>query len=183
MKFTTAWADVARQNVSLKFAVLALSLVSVVFGVTTAILAMKPPLIIDRSRVSRVTDASATKHTEAEIVAFVKEAVAQRFNTKTEGSDALISLDQRLLRSKEQDELGKRGMSQTMIVNTVKVSEKSVTVDADRLISVGKVRSAFPFPLTLTLATVDRSDINPYGLALVDVEQVKEEALNAKSHQ
>jgi hypothetical protein len=58
-------------------------------------------------------------------------------------------------------------MRQRVLVNAVTKNGDSLIVDADRIISVGSIRSAFPFPLIANISIVTRSQSNPYGLVLV----------------
>jgi hypothetical protein len=55
----------------------------------------------------------------------------------------------------------------------MKIEGSLVKVEADRLLSVGTIRSAFMFPLVVTIGTVSRTPSNPYGLELVGTESVK----------
>ena len=66
-------------------------------------------------------------------------------------------------------------MAQFIVVRGVKVTGTQAAIDADRLISVAQIRSAFPFALTVTVATTARTESNPYGLQLEKVEQPKAE--------
>jgi hypothetical protein len=176
MKFSVAWANVAAQNVTLKAGVTALAVSTLALAVTSAKLALRPPLIIDRACYSRtVTGISSPQHSNGEIETFVRDALAQRFNSDTGVTPGFISLDEERLRVVEQRELSSRGMSQKMVVNVVKVVGDQINVDADRLISVGMVRSAFPFPLNITLGTVNRTESNPAGLLLSKITQLKVE--------
>ena len=58
---------------------------------------------------------------------------------------------------------------------TFPLQKDGLTVDADRLISVGEIRSTLKFPLKVQLARVARSEGNPYGLQLSAVEEIKPE--------
>ena len=64
-------------------------------------------------------------------------------------------------------------MKQIVVVNKVELKDGKAYVDSDRLISVGKVRSAFIFPLILNLESVNRSINNPYGLRIKSVVEIK----------
>ncbi len=62
-------------------------------------------------------------------------------------------------------------MKQRILVNRIeKISGADVIIDADRILSIGPVRSALPFPLRLTLSSATRSRGNPYGLRLMQVK-------------
>ena len=119
-------------------------------------------------------------HTSVEIEAFVKEALRHRFDTDATPNAEFLSVDEFRLRAKEQDELQRRQMRQRVLVNGVTKNGDAITVDSDRLISVGTIRSAFTFPLTLTISSVTRSEANPYGLVLVKVTPVAQGGTNDK---
>ena len=70
------------------------------------------------------------------------------------------------------DDLKKKGMRQTLIVNSVTVNGDTIRVDADRLISVDKIRSAFPLMLEASVSRTTRTEDNPYGLLLTKVAPV-----------
>lgn len=173
MRFPNAWASIARENVALKWGVVALALVAVMLGTVLAFAASAPPVVIERGCISRELKRSPPAQTEAEIEAFVKEALAQRFNSEAVASSAYLSLDELAARDRDLRELENRKMRQRVLVNEVKREGGRVSVDADRLISVGAIRSALVFPLVLTLGTVPRTEANPYGLVLIQVESKK----------
>jgi hypothetical protein len=174
MKFTTAWADVAAKNVTLKIAVILLSLSTMILGVASAKLSLRDPLIIERSCFSKALSVASNQHTSQEIEAFVREALAQRFNSEST-EVFLLSSDEQTNRTQEEKEMNTRGMKQRLIVNSVKADGNTVQVDADRLISVGQIRSALPFPLTVIITTASRSQSNPYGLLALKVSPLKKE--------
>ena len=72
MKFTSAWADVVTQNLTLKVVVAVLGFCTIALSLTTAKIALKAPLLIERSCFSKATPvAEARQHTTSEIEAFV----------------------------------------------------------------------------------------------------------------
>jgi hypothetical protein len=110
-----------------------------------------------------------------ELENFVKEALHQRFDNDAVVMNDFISSDEISHREQEQKELNQRSMLQHVLLNSVEVKGNEVTVNADRLISVGQVRSAFPFPLMITLSTDIRSESNPYGLTVIKISEIKKE--------
>jgi hypothetical protein len=174
MRFTTAWAEVVSQNLTFKIVAGLLSLVAITLAVALVQASSREPLIIDRACVSRTVVSGNTERTAVEIQAFVEEALKARFNTEAEGKEGLLSPQELAFRKQEQENLKASQMTQKVIVNKVSVKKDSVNVDADRLVSVGAIRSAFIFPLSVTLTSVLRSELNPYGLLLSKVSQTKE---------
>jgi hypothetical protein len=169
MKFTEAWADVASKNTALKFVILILALCCIAFAVTTTRLALKEPLVIERACVSKAAIKGSPDRSASEVETFVNEAITRRFNSDAVTSDGYLSPEEDAGRKKDQQTLAAQGMRQKILVNSVKIDGNQISIDSDRVISVGSVRSALSFPLTATIATVPRSESNPYGLMLVNV--------------
>lgn len=174
MKFTHAWAAISAQNVTLKAGLFALGFCTLTLTVTTMRLALKDPLVIERGCASRaLAAAGGNQRSAAEVEAFVREAIAERFNSDSTPAPGFLSAEEEGQRTAEQKELSARGMSQRVVVNAVKPSGDTATVDTDRIISVGSIRSAFSFPLIIILASTTRSESNPYGLVLTKISQPK----------
>jgi hypothetical protein len=169
MRFTEAWADVASKNTALKYVVFVLALCCVTFAVTTTRLALKEPLVIERACVSKAVTTGSPDRTTTEVESFVREAISRRFNSDGLPSEGYLSLEEDAGRKKEQQTLQTQGMRQRVIVNSTKIDGNQITLDCYRIISVGAVLSALPFPLTATIGTMSRTEANPYGLVLVNV--------------
>lgn len=174
MKFTMAWANVLKENLNLRLAVLTLAFTTVSLGIVALRLALKQPLLIERGCHTGVLQTSDNGRTEAEITAFVKSALASRFDTDTADARTFLSDQEFHNRIAEQQELQKKDVRQRVLVNSVTVKGEAITVDCDRIISVGKIRSALPFPVQATVATQSRSEANPYGLLLTNVVAAKQ---------
>jgi hypothetical protein len=168
VKFSNFWAEILSQNNALKWGLLSVSIVCVVLATCLISIAAKEPLIIERSCFDKALAISPAKQTDEEVERFVREALPRRFDTQVLDSQVFLSADEYATRLKEVDEFSKKGMSQRILVNSIKVAENSVAVNADRILSVGSIRSALPFPLILKIKATDRSNSNPYGLILSD---------------
>lgn len=175
MKLINAWSQVTSQNVTLRFVICCLAICTFALAVCSVRLALKDPLVIERECFSRMLTPADPKHTAAEIENFIRVALPKRFDTRAQDAFAFLSPEERNFRNREQDDLSKKGITQRCFVNTVKVDGNAVTVDADRVISVGKIKSALAFPLTVTLASTDRTPANPYGLVLQRVSAINTE--------
>lgn len=175
MRFTHAWADVIAQNLTLKVVVTALSITTVTLGLTSVKLALKKPLVIERSCYSKAANLGSTEHSPLEIETFVFAALSQRFDTNAVVTGGYLSIEEELSRRQEQRDLVNKGMNQTVIINSVKIDGQKVFVDSDRLIAIGQIRSALPLPLLVNLSTTDRTEGNPYGLLIEKVSIVKKE--------
>lgn len=168
MKFNVAWDSVEKENKYLKVMVIGLLLVAIFLCVAVMNTAAQAPLIVERACMSRVLNPVNENPTDDEMKAFAEEAVPSRFNTTAKNSE-LLSLSQQGYRASEQDELEKQKMKQVVIVNEVMVEKDGLVIDADRLISVGEIRSTFKFPLKLGFKRTTRTEGNPYGLLLSEV--------------
>jgi hypothetical protein len=169
MRFPTAWADIASQNVTLKGVIAALSVSLITVATVAAKLGLKDPLVIERGCVSQTAKVVLAKTTDDEVKAFLKEVLPMRFTTSVQPRAAYFAPAQLKARTSEQDDLGKKGMRQTVIVNSITIRGDSVRVDTDRIIAVDKIRSAFPFPLDVSLSKTSRAEDNPYGLVLTKI--------------
>ena len=151
-----------------------LGTLSIVLGMITLRLTFKDSIIIERGCFSKATLPVKDEHSKEEIEDFLKESLSQRFNSDVQPVDGLLSPDEIRLRLVEQKEFSSRKMSQKIIVNKVDEAPDGFKVDADRLISVGEVRSAFKFPLIVKLESKARSYSNPYGLLVTTTKAVED---------
>lgn len=181
MRFTVAWSKVLSQNIALRFTILCLSATVIGLLVVLTKLSLRDPIVIERACFSQTLDPASTDRTQAEISTFIKEALAQRFDTNAVLQDGFVSMEEAQFREQEQRSLKEKEMKQRVLVNQVeKISGADVMIDADRIISVGPVRSALPFALRLTISSIPRSRGNPYGLKLIQVKPREGEKKNEK---
>ena len=176
MKYTEAWASVVSQNLNLKIVTVILGCLSLVLGMTTLKLTFTDSVIIERGCYSKTVKPVKDEHSKNEIDGFMKEALSQRFDSGIQPVDGLLSPDEMNLRMTEQKELENSGMKQRIVVNQVAEVSDGFKVDADRIISVGDVRSAFKFPLIVKLESKARSNSNPYGLLVVTAKQFEDKS-------
>ncbi len=175
MRFTEAWNHVLSQNVVLRFVILILGICTIALSVSTAQLSLRAPLIVERGCFSKVVSSGSTEVSADEIEAFASEAIRQRFDSQAKVFGEYLSREEMNFRLQEQRELSTRSITQKVSVNSVKIQGNIVQVDADRLISVGTIRSALPFPLELKLSSQSRSQDNPYGLIALKVIEIRKE--------
>jgi len=175
MRFTTAWAKVAAQNVSLKVATILLALVTVCQLGVIASIASKDALVVERGCFSKTTGAKASDPTQDEIRAFLNEALPLRFDSSAYIKNGFLSIEELTAREKEQAALKERQMLQKILVGDVQFANKEILVSTDRLISIGKVKSALPLALKVTIQQTNRTESNPYGLILTSVNEFKEQ--------
>lgn len=174
MRFHVAWDSLEKENRALKFLSVALLILALLLTVAVMSTASDAPLIVERGCHSKMMALSADSPNEEEMRRLTEEAVKARFNTKAENLN-FLSIQSQAFREREQSELSKQKMKQTVVVNGVEVKKDGILVDSDRLISVGDIRSTFRFPLKVRLERATRSEANPYGLILSEVETLKEE--------
>lgn len=174
MKFHVAWDSLEKENSNLKILVVSLCALALFLTVAVTNMATKTPLVFERGCATRMLPTAESPPNDEEIKSFAEKALMARFNYEPQGLDYL-SLKQRGFREKEQLELSKQKMKQTVIVNTVQVSKDGLVIDADRIVSVSNVRSALRFPLKVQIEMTDRSEANPYGLLLTEVSPLEEE--------
>jgi hypothetical protein len=178
MKYTEAWASVVSQNLNLKIVTLVLGAIAMVLGLTTLRLTFKDAVVIERGCYSSPANRVEDKHSNQEVESFLKLALAQRFDSQSLATDGLLAVDELNFRIQEQKEFATRGLKQSILINSVtSTSQESVfKVDADRVIAVGEVRSAFRFPIFVKLESKARSAANPYGLLVVNIKAVDKAA-------
>lgn len=99
--------------------------------------------------------------------------MTQRFGSAVDVHTSYFSPAQVKARTMELDDLRKKGMRQTLIVNAVTINADAIKVEADRLIAVDKIRSAFPVVLNVEVSRTNRTTDNPYGLILTKVSVVE----------
>lgn len=180
MKYTEAWANVVAQNLNLKLVSIVLGALSIVLGMITLRLTFKDSIIIERGCYSKSIAPVKDEHSKEEIKSFLKEALSQRFDSEVQPVDGLLSPDELRLRLVEQKEFESRKMTQKIIINSVNETSEGFMVSADRLISVGEVRSAFRLPLMVKLESKYRSYSNPYGLLLTTTKSVDDKVTDPK---
>ena len=164
------------QKSSMQIALTLMSLTASAFGIMNIFSSMKDPLIIERGCDSKVAEIESSNQTKEEIESFIKMAISTRFDSALK-SDPSVYLTEglQLVRMKEQTELKNKGIDQRVIVRSVKYDQDKYIVEADRLIGIGKVRTAVPLNLTISISSKVRSVSNPYGLVLTLVDQIKDE--------
>lgn len=170
MRFPQAWAEIAKQNNVLRIAILGVSVSGLLALLISMKFAFKEPLIIERGCFSKaVTKTTVQDPTKADYEAFTREALAQRFDSDANILSEYIAIEELKNRDSEQDELKRRNIKQRVTVNSISRNDDQILIDADRLLSVGNLRSAFQFPLVLFIQKQSRSQSNPYGLVLLKV--------------
>lgn len=173
-KYTEAWSSVVSQNFNLKLVAITLGTLSIILAMIVLKMSFKDSIIIERGCYSRSLQPMNEEHSKQEIENFLREALSQRFDSLVKATDGLLSPDELRIRDQEQKEFTSRNMKQHLILNSVTETNDGFKVDADRMISVGEVRSAFKFSLMVKLESKSRSLTNPYGLLLTSTKQIED---------
>lgn len=173
MRMTSSWTRLIFENTGLKTALICLTFITLALAALLFEANGKEPLIIERSCYSKAVEIIGSQQTKEEVESFIRQALSQRFDSDVKSVE-LMDTELRDLKNKEQEDLTSRQMRQFVHMNSLSGDRGNFAVDADRVISVGNIRSALRFPLTIKVAAVPRTASNPYGLLLIDVTQVKE---------
>lgn len=174
MRFSTAWAKTAAQNVTLKIATVILAIVSTVQLLIIGNLASRDLPVIERSCYSSSLQAKASAPTNDEMKAFLLESIPMRFNTDAYVKNGFLSIQETTSRENEQASLKQRQINQKVIVANFKFDADDISITTDRIVSVGRVKSVLGLNLKVVLQKTNRSEANPYGLILSSVAEVKE---------
>lgn len=174
MKFSTAWAQIAAQNVSLKVAAVLLAIISVAQLIIISQMAMKNPLVVERSCLTQILSVKELEPNPDEIIAFIKDVLPSRFSSTEPLKPGTFSLEESLAKEKELTALKQRQIEQRVLVNEVIINEKNISASADRLVSIGKIKSVLPLKLKISIQQTDRTEANPYGLIISTISQVPE---------
>ena len=175
MRFSTAWAKTAAQNVTLKVATVILSAIAIIQLFIVGSLASRNLPVIERGCFSRPLQAKPVDPNRNEIESFLVEALPMRFDSSGYLKEGFLSIEETVSREKEQATLKQRQITQKIIIQDIKPPVgKEILVIADRLLTVGKVKSTLSLNLKVTVQQSNRTDSNPYGLILSSVSQIEE---------
>lgn len=113
-------------------------------------------------------------HTESLIRTFLEQAIDARFSSKTDAPLNLLSPKMRAHRESEQLELSRSGVDQKVLVRTITINEDGANILSDKILAMGKLRSALHLSLTVEFRAVPRTQSNPFGLILTDCNTAQE---------
>lgn len=176
MKYTEAWSEMATQNLTLKIVTIILGMLSIFLTIVTLKMSFKEAIVIERGCFSKIVNIKKETPTKSEIESFIILALAQRFDSTQNAVDLVISADELKLREAEQKELSGRNLKQRVLLNSITETSEGLKVEADRIISVGDIRSAFKLGLLVQIESSKRSLSNPYGLVLVSTKLLEDKS-------
>jgi hypothetical protein len=174
MKFSQAWSRVSAQNVTLKVCTTTLGMVVVAQLFVITNLALRAPLVVERSCVTKTLALSPERHSPDEIKAFLREAISERLDSGTTPHASYFSPEEMAAREREQTAFRDKQMTQRFLPGEITISGNEILVSGDRIIGIGKIKSVLPLALRINLKQVLRTEENPYGLVVAEVSEVKE---------
>ncbi len=167
MRFSSAVDSLTKENQFLRNTVKILILAVLILGLTVLFLHDRAPTVVERtSRGLEIVRMTKLTRTEADIDLALRLMVKARFDSSALNSEVFLSKRQMELREAEQQEMKARGLVQSVVVKKTQVSQSEATVDFDRVIAVGNIRSALKTTVKVAFEETEPSELNPYGLKL-----------------
>ena len=168
MRYSDAWAKLARTNLTYKTVSIILGAVSIFLSMSVLKLALREPIVVERQWDSNHLIKVRPQPSEKEIKEFLYKSLPQRFNTETAIDEGYLSPEEIRIKRKEQKELASRSFSQSVVIQKIEISEKENKIKAwlIRLVFVKSIISPIPFEIEITLESKTRNILNPYGLIL-----------------
>lgn len=180
MRFSTAWANIAKQNVSLKVALVSVSVASVFLSIGFMKTSFKDPIVIERSCKTESLVASSIEPTVAEMKQFVKKALLERYSSEEIAAVSYLSKKLNKEKLTENKLFKKKDVVQLSLVRSVDVTKDKIIANVDRIFSMGKTRPAYPSKFALKVQSIKRTLENPYGLILVSIKTITQKNKEAK---
>ncbi len=167
MKFSSAVDALSKENQFLRIVVKILGASLLILGTAVLFLYDKKPLVIERSsRGLELTRIVSSASSESDLQDAVKLMLKARFDSVSVSPDLFISKRQLELKSVELKELKNRGLVQSVIFRTAKISKEDAVVEFDRVFMVGEIRSALKTTVKIAFEKCEPNELNPYGLKL-----------------
>lgn len=175
MKLSTAFDGMARENYFLKLVVKSLLLTTALLLGITYNLYDRIPLVVERgSRGMEIVNATPFSRKATDLKQAIVLMLHARFDSDTVSPELFLNQKQLALRDTEQKDIKARAMSQDVFVRAVTFDKDQATVDIDRIIAVGEVRSALKARIKVTFEETSPNELNPYGLLLSLADPVEQ---------
>ncbi len=169
MKFSSTVDSLSKENGFLRTVVKVLILADMLLSLAVLFLHDKEPAIVERSsrglEIVRMTPLNRTEH---DIELALKLMLKARFDSAALAPDVFISKRQTEIRETEQREMKTRGLTQATVFRKAVVNKDAATIDFDRVLAIGEIRSALKTVVKVTFEEIDPTELNPYGLRLND---------------
>ena len=174
MRFPQAWANIAKENVSLKIVLFCTSTIAVLMSIGFLKSSLKDPIVVERSCKTQILKEKAQEApTAKEIKEFLNIALVQRFTSGKEVEKSFFSKSELKVRGQEEETFKDKKIKQLVIVRDILITEKTIAAEVDRVFSMGKARPAYPSTLVLDVQQIKRTLKNPYGLVINKIETLK----------
>lgn len=174
MKISTAVDSLTKENKNLRLTVKLLLIVLLCMGAVVMALSNKKPLVVERTSSGlQIVRATPLKRTKIDIIQATKLMLKARFDSHVLNPDLYLTEDELNLRNAEQVDLKSRGITQNIVFRKAQISKDNATVDFDRVLAIGDVRSDFPTVAKIAYVEVEPNTLNPYGLKLALIVPIK----------
>ncbi len=171
MKISLSIDSLIKENKFLKF------ITKLLFGIVFILLMQviflynRDPILIQSStRGLEIVEPMNVSRKNLDLKVAAQNMLKARFNTETLSSDVFLSDKQKLLRESEQREMKSRNMTQAIVIRNIEMSKDQATVDLDRVIAVGDLRTAIRAKIKIAFEESEPNELNPYGLVLALAE-------------
>lgn len=142
----------------------------------------KQPVVVERtSHGLEIVQSTELLRKLSDVEAAIKLMMTSRFNTDAKSPELFLNPKEMLLRETEQKEMKLRNMNQVVLVRTVHLAKDEATVNIDRIIAIGGLRSALKAQVRITFEEVTPNELNPYGLLLSTAEPIQPSSKEEKS--
>lgn len=179
MRFSSAVDSLTKENQFLRAAVKGLALAVLFLTLAVLFLHDKSPVVIERSsRGLEIVRMTKLNRAEEDIHQAIRLMLISRFDSGAINPEVFLSKRQMELRDAEQKEMKARGLYQSAVFRSAKVTKDEALVEFDRVLSVGDIRSALKTVVKVAFEETEPTELNPYGLRLALAalqEKVKED--------
>lgn len=173
MKFSSTVDSLSKENGFLRTMAKILILANMLLSLAVLFLHDKEPAVVERSsRGLEIVRMTPLKRTEQDVEQALKLMLNSRFDSVAAAPDVFISKRQMELREAEQREMRSRGLTQNTVFKKATVAKDAATIDFDRVLAIGEIRSALKTVIKVTFEETEPTELNPYGLKLNDAVAV-----------
>lgn len=179
MKYTTVWAQIESQNHLLKYTHVVLVFIVLVLAILVLKFGFKDPIVIERSNDKvEIKSISEVNVNENDFLAYMNVIFKNRYDYEEAFNPYLYSENEIQNYQTEKKEFVEKKLKQRVLLNSIKMEGKYFIADIDRVISIEKVKSVINQKVRLTITKSQRTELNPYGLILENIEILKDEKSN-----
>lgn len=178
MRFSSAVDSLTKENQFLRTTIKLLILAVLSLGLTVLFLHNRAPVVVERSSHGlEIVNMTTLTRTEQDISRALQLMVKARFDSGAINPEVFLTKRQMELRQAEQQDMKTRGLSQNVVVRKSQITKDEATIEFDRVLAIGEVRSALKTKIKVAFEEVEPTELNPYGLKLAlasPIEQKEE---------